>query len=242
MADTSAGDSLTEARWSYRHPAAVLALTLLTGVIAFSIVSRLGHRSIVKRDMTYGVTIKPGSDANAPELIVDPFPNEPPNWTAPPPQPPQPAQQEPIAAAPKKAADPAEIIPQKSWGEPVENLFKVDRTGHIANAAVLGKYLYGTEKQAAGEPPTFVVRAAGPSRMSMKIGRVNTWAEARIELLMDGRSRSRTEIRAAKKDDERVDKVIELAIPAGEHRVTVRNIGRDWAAVEWFKFKGNLQD
>jgi hypothetical protein len=220
-----------------------VALTLTAGVLAFLIVSQLGRQRIVKRDLSYGVTITPGGDANAPELIVDPFPNEPPNWSVAPPPPPasQSAPQQP-PVAPKKAADPAEIIPQKSWGEPVENLFKVDRAGHIANAAALGKYLYGTEKKAAGEPPTFVIRAAGPSRMSMKIGRVNTWADARIELLLDGKSRSRTEIRAAKKDDERVDKLIELAIPAGEHRVTVRNIGRDWAAVEWFKVTGNLQD
>ena len=38
------------------------------------------------------------------------------------------------------------------------------------------------------------------------------------------------------------DQTLEFAIPPGHHRVTLDNIGGDWACIGWYDFKGETLD
>jgi hypothetical protein len=37
-------------------------------------------------------------------------------------------------------------------------------------------------------------------------------------------------------------RVIEVPIPAGRHRIALRNSGGDWASIAWYRFSGSLDD
>ncbi|MCY3019094.1 MAG: FHA domain-containing protein [Planctomycetota bacterium] len=235
--------------WPYSLAALVVVL------LGLGTYWRLVRRPVVMRDMSRGVVIRPGRTADTPELIVDPFPNDRPPSTneqlaaiarkTPPPEakkverpvvPPPPAPVE----APVMGK---EILPQVGYGQkPPESAFRVDRLGNIPNAAGLGKYLYGTQSPRLDNPPTFLVNATGPCKLSLSIGKINKWAGARLEFVLDDKVVPMVTLPPAKGDDNKVGQAFDLDIPKGEHRVMVRNVGKDWASVEWYKFSGPLGD
>lgn len=240
--------------WRRRLLLAALILALLGG-FGYWLAGRMrgpAQPRVVMRDMSYGVAMRPGETADTPELVVDPFPDDPPSVTAEP----LPAQTAPAAPADVQGAEHAEtraasadgfvagreITPQAGWQQPKGNVFRVDRHGNVANAAELGKYLQGTERSTLGEPPTFLVNASGPCRLSVKIAKVNAWKGARLEFVLDGQVVPMVTLSPRPENDARVGKVFDLDMPRGQHRIMVRNVGKDWASVEWYKFSGYLAE
>jgi len=203
-----------------------------------------GKSPVVLRDLKSGVAISPGSPADAPELIVDPFPEDP-----------LPAGVEGgkpgtrnsrflfVSGLPMDGPVVGmEIRPQAGFGKPTDNLFRVDGRGSIANEAMLGKYLYGSLKPELRNPPTFLVKANGPCRLNIRFSRVNKQAGAEVEFVIDDLVIPMLNLPGAKEADARVGRTLDLEIPQGEHRVTIRNVGRDWVAVDWYRFSGHLSD
>ena len=40
----------------------------------------------------------------------------------------------------------------------------------------------------------------------------------------------------------RYDRTWSFEVPAGDHRLTVDNVGADWAVVDWYGFRGKWRD
>jgi hypothetical protein len=182
---------------------------------------------IVTRDMSRGVVVRPGVTDDQPELIVDPFPEERTN-----------PEMDPAVSGPVTGA---EIAPVGGWEKSNENEFRVERDGSIANWQSLSKYLHGTQHSELSNPPTFFISAGGPAKMSVKIATVNDWAGARLEFIVDGKSAKSVPLPTAK-DGTPLDKILEIEIPRGQHRIAVLNTGKDWACVGWYKFSGQLTE
>ncbi|HEY3324538.1 MAG TPA: hypothetical protein VGP72_29065 [Planctomycetota bacterium] len=227
------GQARKATAWHYGMAALVLAVQAFVLYWAagwvVAAVSRKPSR-LVLRDLKDGVLIRDGMSPGAPELVVDPFPEEPYEGST----------SQDAAPLPEQT-DGVRVFPEVGFARPAENEFRVDRNGCVSNPAGLSKFLQGSEKRELDNPPTFIVSARGQCKMGVMISKVNSWAEARLEFVVDGKPKQMPPLKASP-GKELIDKLFELDIPRGEHRITVRNVGKDWASVAWYKFSGMLGD
>lgn len=139
----------------------------------------------------------------------------------------------------------ARITPNLAWARPEANEFAVDHTGMVHAPFALNGFLQGQLHPHLRNPPTFVVNAIGPAKLLMKVRAVATLG-ARIECRVDEELAGRVELLDLDhKNDGRAPeyaRVLEFNVPAGRHRVSLSNIGGDWATVDWYCFVGELGD
>jgi hypothetical protein len=92
-------------------------------------------------------------------------------------------------------------------------------------------------------PPTFVVNALSEGKLSMKVRAVATLG-ARFEWRVDGQVKQTLDLPDLDgKNDAgapEYDKVFSFPIPAGRHRLTLDNVGGDWANISWFESQGRF--
>lgn len=141
--------------------------------------------------------------------------------------------------------DPVYARPGGGWWRPGRSEFKVGGGGHVVGARDLVLYLQGMLHQELRNPPTFAYKATGPAQFACHVRGVAA-AGARIELRLDGQTIKTVELpdRDGKNDGnaKEYDETYTLALPAGAHRLTVDNVGSDWAVVEWYQFTGQFEE
>lgn len=141
--------------------------------------------------------------------------------------------------------DPLYIRPTPAWARPSRNEFRVVPDGVVGNASDLLSFLQGMLHTQMRNPPTFLVKAAEPGKLEVHIRAVATLG-ARLEYQVDGQAGQTVDLPDLDgKNDGAVaeyDRTYTFDVPAGEHRLTLDNVGGDWAVVDWYAFRGRWLD
>ena len=88
--------------------------------------------------------------------------------------------------------------------------------------------------------PTFVVNSQGEASLEVKVHAVHK-AGAVLECFVDGSPAERFEF----PDTEKVsypDQTYRIAIPSGQHELQLRNTGKGWIHIYWYRFQGRFAD
>lgn len=150
--------------------------------------------------------------------------------------------QEPDLAA---LTDPVYVRPTPMWGRPPRNEFRVKADGNVEDAQDLGSFLQGRLHVGLRNPPTFLVKAAEPGRLEVHVRAVATLG-ARLELSVDGKMTQAIDLPDLDQKNDGVvgeyDRTFTFEVPAGEHRLSLDNVGGDWAVIDWYAFRGRWLD
>ncbi len=137
--------------------------------------------------------------------------------------------------------DPRRLRPAQRWERTGKSEFPVRADGSIEGGDELNGFLQGTLHTHLRQPPTFVVNAAAPCKLRLMVRAVAT-AGARLIVAVDGRRIGCLDLpdRDGKNDGSapEYNRLVEYAIPAGRHRVTLDNIGSDWLTIDWIEWSG----
>ena len=137
------------------------------------------------------------------------------------------------------------IVPSWEWVRPARNEFAVRKGGLIPEQWALPGLLQGMLHRHLRNPPTFVVNMARGGSLAVHVRGV-AMLGARLQWQVDGRVVQVVDLpdRDGKNDAmaREYDQTFEFAIPPGRHRVTLDNIGGDWACIGWYAFKGETLD
>jgi hypothetical protein len=144
-------------------------------------------------------------------------------------------------AAPAVRMASPRVRPAARWGRPERSEFRVEPDGTVAGAEALNGFLQGRLHTHLRNPPTFLLDVPKGGRMRLHVMGV-AMTGATLEVLLDGK-RVRT-IDLPDRDGRNdagaaeYDATFTVDLPAGTERVTVRNVGPDWAFVSWYAFDG----
>jgi hypothetical protein len=148
-------------------------------------------------------------------------------------------------AVPALAMTAPRIVPAKRWERPEKNEFVVEKGGAVRDAWALNGFLQGQLHAQLCNPPTFVVNMPQGGALQVHVRAVATQG-ARLEGLVDDQLAKTVELpdRDGKNDGaaREYDQTYAFPIPAGKHRVTIRNTGGDWLTVDWYAFDGDVAD
>jgi hypothetical protein len=141
--------------------------------------------------------------------------------------------------------DPLRIRPELRWARPTRCEFRVLPGGAVEGSEHLNGFLQGGLHPHLRNPPVFDVDAPNGGRLFVRVGSVAQWG-AGLQYSIGGDVRQTIELpdRDGKNDATAAEygTVYELPIPAGRHRLTVGNVGRDWLTVDWYTFDGEFRD
>lgn len=133
------------------------------------------------------------------------------------------------------------IVPSWQWARPARNEFIVEKEGLVRDQWALPGMLQGKLHQHLRNPPTFVVNMPQGGCLRVHVLGVATLG-ARLQWQVDGRTDKVIDLPDRDgKNDGRVkeyDQTFEFTIPPGRHRLTLDNVGGDWACVGWYAFTG----
>ena len=137
------------------------------------------------------------------------------------------------------------IVPSWEWVRPARNEFAVPERELIPEQWRVPGLLQGMLHRHLRNPPTFVVNMARGGSLAVHVRGV-AMLGARLQWQVDGRVVQVVDLpdRDGKNDAmaKEYDQTFEFAIPPGRHRVTLDNIGGDWACIGWYAFKGETLD
>jgi hypothetical protein len=137
------------------------------------------------------------------------------------------------------------IAPSGQWARPAQNVFVVQKGGLVRDQWALPGMLQGNLHQDLRNPPTFVVAMPRGGALRVHVRAVATQG-ARLQWQVDGHVTKTIDLpdRDGKNDSRarEYDQTYELSIPPGRHRVTLDNVGGDWAAIGWYAFAGETED
>jgi len=140
-----------------------------------------------------------------------------------------------------KLRDPIRARPSQRWARPTRSEFRVLPTGAVEHEEELEGFLQGMLHTHLRNPPTFALNAGEDARLVVHIQAVAA-AGARLQVSIDGEVPQTVDLPDldGKNDGAAGEygKDYSFALPAGEHKVTVDNVGRDWAVVSWYEFRG----
>ncbi|MCL4206240.1 MAG: hypothetical protein KJ000_27465 [Pirellulaceae bacterium] len=140
--------------------------------------------------------------------------------------------------------DPARIRPELRWARPVRRDFRVLPGAVVEDSLNLNGFLQGGLHPHLRNPPVFEVDAPNGGRLSVRVNSVAQWG-ARLQYSVDGEVRRVIDLpdRDGTNDANVAEygTVYELPIPAGRHRLTVENVGRDWLTLDWYTFEGEFR-
>ncbi len=144
-----------------------------------------------------------------------------------------------------RLTDPLRVQPPARWTRPLRSEFRVLPDGSVEHATELEGFLQGMLHTQLRNPPTFLVNASGQAELAVHVRAVAALG-ARLEYRVDGEPRQTVELPDLDgKNDGAVaeyDKTFVFPIPLGRHRVTLDNLGGDWAVVSWYEFRGRFAD
>ncbi|MFQ6098178.1 MAG: hypothetical protein ACE5O2_10675, partial [Armatimonadota bacterium] len=137
--------------------------------------------------------------------------------------------------------DPVRIRPNRRWTRPTRSEFPVRPDGWVEHWGELEGFLQGMLHKHLRNPPTFLVNALTDGELLVHVRAVATLG-ARLEYRVDGRPTATVELPDldGKNDGNapEYDRTYSFPIPRGRHRITLDNVGGDWATVDWYQFKG----
>lgn len=138
----------------------------------------------------------------------------------------------------------ARVYPALLWERPSKGEFVVSRDGSIEDGALLNGYLQGRLHTHLRRPPTFLVHALAPATLRLKVKAVAATG-ARLRVTIHGRTLLSVDLpdRDGKNDATapEYDRVFEVRIPAGKHRVALDNDGPDWLSLAWLEWTGKFR-
>jgi len=147
-------------------------------------------------------------------------------------------------ALPRVALAGRRVVPTQRWARPPRSEFTVGPGGVVGEAWALNGFMQGNLHPELRNPPTFLVCMPRGGVLRVHVRAVATLG-AKLECLVDGKGvetvvladrDGRNEGGAAE-----YDRTVEVAIPAGRHRVRLRNTGGDWMTIGWYSFVGDVE-
>jgi len=139
--------------------------------------------------------------------------------------------------------DPLRTLPTASWSRPTRNEFRVRPDGSVQNEAELNAFLQGKLHTHLRNPPTFLVCAKVPGKLLVTVRAVAATG-ARLQCLVDGKPTKTVDLPDldGKNDGAapEYNKVLVFPLPAGDHRVSLVNVGPDWLTVSAYEFQGTF--
>jgi len=137
------------------------------------------------------------------------------------------------------------IVPAQRWARPERNEFAVDPSGAVAEAWALNGFLQGNLHTELRNPPTFIVHMPQGGALRVHVRAVATLG-ATLQSVVDGCVTTTVDLpdRDGKNDGSarEYDRTLDFPVPAGRHRVTLQNVGGDWATISWYAFSGPLAE
>jgi hypothetical protein len=137
------------------------------------------------------------------------------------------------------------LVPMMDWSRPAKNEFVVQPNGVIRPQWALNGVLQGDLHAEMRNPPNFLVNMPHGGSLRAQVRAVATQG-ARLECLIDDKLIQSIDLpdRDHKNDTSahEYDQTCEFPIPAGRHRVTLRNTGKDWLTVGWLAFLGEVAE
>jgi hypothetical protein len=137
------------------------------------------------------------------------------------------------------------IVPSWQWARPSRNEFAVQKGGIVQEQWALPGMLQGKLHQHLRNPPTLVVNMPKGGSLAVHVRGVAALG-ARLQWQVDGRVEKLLDLpdRDGKNDAmaREYDQTFEFAIPPGRHRVTLDNVGGDWACIGWYAIQGETLD
>jgi hypothetical protein len=136
----------------------------------------------------------------------------------------------------------ARIPLMQSWGAQNSGLVLVtDASGSQGQGSRLNGFLHGTSKPELRRPFVLKGRFSAGARVGVMVNSVSDFADLRI--LVDGKEAA---ARAFPDKDGKTESTGEYGetlwaeVPPGTRTVEVRNVGRDWASLDWVEVQGAL--
>jgi hypothetical protein len=133
------------------------------------------------------------------------------------------------------------IVPSWQWARPARNEFVVQKGSIVRDLWALPGMLQGKLHQHLRNPPTFVVNMPKGGSLGVHVLGVATQG-AKLQWQVDGRVEKVIDLpdRDGKNDAmaKEYDQTFQLPIPPGRHRLTLDNVGGDWACIGWYAFTG----
>ena len=111
-----------------------------------------------------------------------------------------------------------------NWGrKATRNEFRVEPDGSVSHLDEMSTSLYGSIRSEWANPPTLDVDYPADGRF---IVHVEAASHAVLEIVMDDKTVLRDE--SLNKPRDYIRKDFGIDVPAGRHRITLRNAGADW--------------
>ncbi|MFP4058010.1 MAG: hypothetical protein ACLF0G_14170 [Candidatus Brocadiia bacterium] len=148
------------------------------------------------------------------------------------------------AAVPEVRMAPRRIVPAMRWARPARREFPVQADGTVGGQWALNGFLQGKLHAHLRNPPTFLVHLPRGGALLVHVRAVAAQGSV-LECLVDGALVRRVELGDRDGRNEpsapEHERTLECPLPPGRHRVTVRNVGGDWATVAWYAFRGQVE-
>ena len=146
------------------------------------------------------------------------------------------------AATSALLSDPPTLVPKKGdfHRRTLTEMFRVDRNGGVADPSDLPHALQGKWHPEMQNWPRFSVNALEESSLEFLVEQHSKTGGV-IECYVDDRPVERFEF-PGNGQVARLSKECHVRIPSGQHRIQLRNTGKDWVAIGWYRFRGHFGD
>ena len=141
------------------------------------------------------------------------------------------------------------VLNLSRWGKPEHAEFAIRSDGTVEEDRQPQQLLHGQSHRDIKNPPTFVVTYPKPGQFVVRVGRVSgggllkVWIDGELKLereLPCGEGLGKESVYRSqwKLWETTYDEDVAVDVPAGEHRIRVENLGRDWVTVAGYRFTG----
>jgi hypothetical protein len=137
------------------------------------------------------------------------------------------------------------MIPSWQWARPVRNEFVFGKDGLLRDPWALPGMLQGRLHEHLRNPPSFAVNMPQGGSLRVHVRGVATLG-AKLQWQVDGQDRKTVDLpdRDGKNESmaREYDQTFDFPIPPGRHRLTLDNVGGDWACIGWYALAGETAD
>lgn len=141
--------------------------------------------------------------------------------------------------------DPVRVRLTARWERPARSECRVRSDASVENASDLNGYLQGMLHTHLRNPPIFLVNSDKPATLRVHV-RAVAQAGAKLEYRVDGRVERIVDLPDLDGKNDggaaEYDRAFTFPVPAGVHRLTLDNIGPDWAVLTWLAFEGEFKE
>ncbi len=141
------------------------------------------------------------------------------------------------------------VLNLSRWGKAEHGEFVIRADGTVEEDRQPQQLLHGQSHRDIKNPPTFLVSYPKPGQFVVRVGRVSgggllkVWIDDELKVereLPCGEGLGKESVYRAqwKLWETTYDEDVAVDVPAGEHRIRVENLGRDWVTVASYRFTG----